>query len=243
MLTKSFLIAFCLLGLAARFSPGQEEKKRNVPPIFELKEVTPAAEIFRLTSAEKPLILTDAEMARKFFDGDAMAKISRQMSFERQVLMVFAWRGSGQDQLDFTVLESFPEQIKFNYMPGRTRDLREHTKVYVVRANVRWKGKPVRPDSKTSDEDYIQVEVRGKLNSQVFAIGAETTGVQISAQGVTWELDFGDNKKFRELAKELDGQKVLVTGKLSAKKGVEISRRMIVAVETFHAAGETPDER
>ncbi|MDC0294766.1 hypothetical protein OAK98_05150, partial [Mariniblastus sp.] len=39
-------------------------------------------------------------------------------------------------------------------------------------------------------DDYIKVEVRGKLNNEIMAIGGETTGVIITANGVTWELDF-----------------------------------------------------
>ena len=34
--------------------------------------------------------------------------------------------------------------------------------------------------------EYIKVEVRGKLNNEVMAIGGETTGAAITANGVTW---------------------------------------------------------
>ena len=33
----------------------------------------------------------------------------------------------------------FPEQVSFHLKPGRTRDLRRHVKVYVLRSNVKWK--------------------------------------------------------------------------------------------------------
>jgi hypothetical protein len=52
---------------------------------------------------------------------------------------VFAWRGSGQDKMTYTIAESFPEQITFKILPGRTRDLRSHLKIYASRKNVKIK--------------------------------------------------------------------------------------------------------
>jgi len=73
--------------------------------------------------------------------GDALAKLKEQVDFEKQIVLVFAWRGSGQDQMDFTVAESYPEQVRFRYKPGRTRDLRPHVYVYALRSNVTWSTK------------------------------------------------------------------------------------------------------
>ncbi len=88
--------------------------------------------------------------------------------------------------------------------------------------------------------EYVKVEVQGKLNSQVAAIGGETTGVIITAGGVTWELDLGQNKPWRKLAAELHQKQVLVTGELTIKRGVEIHQRSIVKVASFQAAGVAP---
>ncbi len=65
--------------------------------------------------------------------------VPEQVDFEKQIVLVFAWRGSGQDKLDYVVAESFPEQITFTYRPGRTRDLRPHVYAYALRSNVAWK--------------------------------------------------------------------------------------------------------
>jgi hypothetical protein len=54
---------------------------------------------------------------------------------------VFAWKGSGRDQLSYAVAESFPEQIFFSLKAGETDDLRSHTKLFAVRKNVRWSAK------------------------------------------------------------------------------------------------------
>jgi hypothetical protein len=53
----------------------------------------------------------------------------------------------------------------------------------------------------------IQVDIKGRLQR------GGTTGWIVKANGTTWELDFGDNKKeWMQLAKKLDGKTVLVTG-------------------------------
>jgi hypothetical protein len=57
------------------------------------------------------------------------------------MVLVFAWKGSGQDKIEYTVAESYPEQIQFVYQRGRTRDLRTHFKIFVLRANVKWSAK------------------------------------------------------------------------------------------------------
>ena len=67
-----------------------------------------------------------------------MRLIQKQVDFQQQVLLVFAWKGSGQDRLEFAVAESFPEQIFFSLKPGKTFDLREHVHLYAVRSNVKW---------------------------------------------------------------------------------------------------------
>ena len=64
--------------------------------------------------------------------------LGSQVDFEKQFLLVLAWQGSGGDRLNYTVAESFPEQIFFSMKRGLTRDLRPHMQVYALRSNVRW---------------------------------------------------------------------------------------------------------
>ena len=67
-----------------------------------------------------------------------LKNLKKKVDFSKQTVLLFAWRGSGQDRIEYTVAESFPEQVHFSYRPGRTRDLRSHAKVYVLRSNVKW---------------------------------------------------------------------------------------------------------
>jgi hypothetical protein len=65
---------------------------------------------------------------------------------------------------------------------------------------------------------FIKVEVKGRLRHSAQA-GYEPREVwTVTAQGVTWELDFGTNKEFLELARKHDGKTVQVTGTLTARR-------------------------
>lgn len=83
--------------------------------------------------------------------------------------------------------------------------------------------------------DYIKVEVRGKLNNGIMAIGGETTGVNITANGVTWELDFSNAPNAEKRSNSMNGKVVVVKGELLVKQGVEIQKRWIVKVKSIQS--------
>ncbi len=85
----------------------------------------------------KPTLLRSAADAAKVFDKDALAALTKQVDFKKQFVIVFAWRGSGGDKLEFTIAESFPEQIAFSLKPGLTDDIHPHVQVFALRSNVR----------------------------------------------------------------------------------------------------------
>ncbi|MEW6306588.1 MAG: hypothetical protein AB1705_24240 [Verrucomicrobiota bacterium] len=91
-------------------------------------------------------------------------------------------------------------------------------------------------DRKAGDQGYIKVEIKGRLQMGLVAIGGETTGTTIRVNNVTWELDLGTGKDLRDTARKLDDQMVLVTGTYRRAKGVEIADRHIVKVATLKAA-------
>ena len=111
----------------------------NHEPITELKDLRAEEAVFTdATSRSKPIVLKSLKNGAKYFDKEELAAISKTVDFEKQIVLLFAWRGSGQDRLQYVVKESFPEQIMFSCKPGLTRDLRPHVKVYVLRSNVKW---------------------------------------------------------------------------------------------------------
>lgn len=208
----------------------------KVPPIKVIAKATPGRGIFNIATRNKPLVIRSEKEAAKHFEGDELARLTKQVDFEQQIVLVFAWRGSGQDKLTYSVLESYPEQVVFHYKPGRTKDLRPHIHVYALRSNVKWRtgaGGGSTPGPKV--KDYVRVEVGGTLNSEVVAIGGETTGYTITANGITWELNFKTRYEMR-MAQQLHGKRVVVSGELTRKKGVEIKERWIVDVTSLKAA-------
>jgi hypothetical protein len=84
-------------------------------------------------------------------------------------------------------------------------------------------------------EAYIDVEIKGKLETGIMAIGGETTGTIIKVDKIVWELDLGGNKELLALAEKLDKQPVVVTGRYQQKPGVEIRVRHIVSVKALKA--------
>ena len=101
-------------------------------------KVKPESSIFKNSTLNKPIVVKSKEDAAKHFSKEAVATLVKAVDFKKQIVLVFAWRGSGGDQLNYTVAESFPEQITFSRQFGRTRDLRPHSKVFALRSNVKW---------------------------------------------------------------------------------------------------------
>ena len=121
------LFAVCF---AANFCFGQE-------PIVEIK-AAPDKSVFNNSTWDKPIVIKSGEEAAKHFGKEALETITKQVDFSKQIVLIFAWRGSGGDELEYRVLESFPEQIPFSRRRGETDDLRSHSRVFALRSNVRW---------------------------------------------------------------------------------------------------------
>ena len=135
---KKALTALCfasmgtlLLGLEKPAAPAP------VGPAITKVDIRPSK--IEFSRWNTPVELTSLEDAKKHFEGDALDQLKVKVDFGNQIVLVFAWRGSGQDKLDYVVMESFPEQIAFSYRPGRTRDLRPHVHVFALRSNVKWR--------------------------------------------------------------------------------------------------------
>jgi hypothetical protein len=132
---KTYLIALVsFFTLVSGFFAAPENHDR----ITELKDLSAEEAVFKGASRTKPVVLKSLNNGAKYFGKEALAKISKAVDFEKQSVLLFAWKGSGQDRLQYVVKESFPEQIVFSHKRGRTKDLRSHLKVYVLRSDVKW---------------------------------------------------------------------------------------------------------
>ncbi len=92
----------------------------------------------------------------------------------------------------------------------------------------------------SASEDSIEVAVRGTLRTGIMAIGGESTGTTVTARGVTWELDLRARPEWGSRAESLNGRRVIVTGTLEVRPGVERRQRSIVTVKTLEPAGPAP---
>ena len=64
---------------------------------------------------------------------DAAADLKKQIDFDKQKLLVFVWSGSGQDKLAVTAASKDGKTaLAVEHTPGRTRDLRQHVKLFAV---------------------------------------------------------------------------------------------------------------
>jgi hypothetical protein len=89
-------------------------------------------------------------------------------------------------------------------------------------------------------DDSIEVVVRGTLRTGIMAVGGETTGTTITARGVTWELDLRGRPEWTARAESLAGRRVIVTGTLEVRPGVERRQRSIVTVKSLEPLGPVP---
>lgn len=126
----------CLITVLSTTSAAGQDAK--IPPIKELSGPKPVRGIFKVSSAKKPLVIRSRGVAAKYFTARDLRNLTKSVDFKQQFVLVFAWRGSGRDQMSYSVKESSPEQIQFQYKRGRTRDLRSHVKIYILRSDVKY---------------------------------------------------------------------------------------------------------
>ena len=125
--------ALAIVIVAAFFAATSDAQ--DTPAIVEIKDIAVKPTAYQRPT--KPVEIKSLDEAAKHFRAEGVAKLKAKVDFEKQRVVLFAWRGSGQDKITYDVAESFPEQILFHYKPGRTRDLRPHVKVYALRLNVK----------------------------------------------------------------------------------------------------------
>ena len=82
----------------------------------------------------KPSEIKSAEELAKspLFGAGAADKLTKQVDFAKQKLVVFAWSGSGQDKITGEFTTGKGPLAQFGYTPGETRDLRQHFVVFAV---------------------------------------------------------------------------------------------------------------
>jgi hypothetical protein len=84
--------------------------------------------------ATEPTLITSAEdVAKSPVVGGAADEIKKQVNFEKEKLVVFAWGGSGGDKLASDLKTSDKRMTAvFTLTRGLTRDFRQHIHLFVV---------------------------------------------------------------------------------------------------------------
>src|SRR5262245_46206917 len=82
-------------------------------------------------------------------------------------------------------------------------------------------------------DHYAKVEIKGIIQTNMVAIGGETTGTVVKVGDLSWDLDLGKNRALQELAERLNGKTVLIKGTLRRSEGIERGKRDVVMVESL----------
>ena len=73
-------------------------------PIVAIK-ASPMNIAFKNSAFNKPIVVKSKEEATKLFGKEAVATLVKAVDFKKQFVLVFAWRGSGGDRLNYTVAD------------------------------------------------------------------------------------------------------------------------------------------
>ena len=87
-------------------------------------------------TVKAPKQINSAEELDKAIPGaDAVKK---QVDFGRESLVLFAWAGSGQDKVAATISDD-GKLVAFRHIPGLTRDLRQHVRLFAIPKGAQFK--------------------------------------------------------------------------------------------------------
>jgi hypothetical protein len=112
-----------------------QDKDKDKPTVKEIATKDLKITFPKMGKATEPTAIASADdLAKNAVVGTAAEEIKKQIDFEKQKLLVFAWSGSGGDRITASIgADSDGKSIVFaEYLPGKTRDLRQHVKLYAV---------------------------------------------------------------------------------------------------------------
>ena len=139
MLCKMITLLTLMFATSVSYAETSTTAEEMLPPIQDITDIKPNEQIWKVAKRGVPLTLRSKSEADRYFAQPQLKLLLKKVDFQKQTLLVFARRGSGQDKMTYTIAESFPEQIIFKILPGRTRDLRPHLNIYAIRKNVKIK--------------------------------------------------------------------------------------------------------
>lgn len=177
-------------------------------PIVAVK-VMPEKSAFKAAAWNKPIVVSSRDAAAKLFGKAELERLAKEVDFQKQFLLVFAWQGSGGDKLNIAIAESFPEQIFFSLKPGVTDDIASHLHVYALRSNVRWSA---REDAKKGAAAKPSVrQILGPIDDPIDFVRNRRTDSLTFTNAVEIEIIFG-KEKAKAVSEAVDFQTESVVG-------------------------------
>jgi hypothetical protein len=79
-------------------------------------------------------------------------------------------------------------------------------------------------------------EMSGTVETEIVAVGGETTGIVIHTEKGDWELDFQNNQELQRKAGSLNKKTIVVVGTCKTIAGVEKPERHIIEVTRLRSA-------
>lgn len=116
-----------------KYLPGRIEDRG----ITEIGVADPKGVLFDRTSGFLPIEIKSAQEITKYFSEQQRSGLG-PIDFDQEYLLVFSWGGSGGDRLEYLGSGLEDRKVTFLKRPGVTKDLRSHTKVYRIDADVEW---------------------------------------------------------------------------------------------------------
>ncbi len=137
---RTAVIMLALVGLAASGAPADEPAKKDDKKTVReidlkgLKRELPG-------QFGKPAVITSAEeLAKAFPEKDIQARIAKDVDFQKEQLLFFAWSGSGGDKLTYKVEDGKKgPEVVFQRAAGFTDDLASHFRLFAVPRGAAWR--------------------------------------------------------------------------------------------------------
>lgn len=134
----SAIVLVFVVGVALAEKPEPAKKDGPTAREIDAKGLKLAGKV--TGGVKSPTKVTSKEDLEKLFDKDSSAALLKKVDFKNEYLLVFAWAGSGGDKLSFKVETTKKgDEVVYSLQRGRTRDLRQHMKVYAVPAKATYK--------------------------------------------------------------------------------------------------------
>jgi len=137
----AFLLPLLLLTLVLN----TQTQAGGFPPVTHIDAIAVQAQVLEsawhnpAAAWRNPVLIRSSDEAAAYFPEPDLARLSREVDFSKQLVLLFVWNGSGQDRMEPLEQTSSPGTVVFAYTPGLTRDGHVHHRVFVLRSDVTWR--------------------------------------------------------------------------------------------------------